>query len=192
VNLFYFLIILGSYLLGGFPTGVVLTKRKYGLDVRDMGSGNIGATNVTRVFGWYAGLLVFVIDFLKGYLPLWVWVKFYPLTTPWLLTASGLALVIGHCFSPYLKFKGGKGVATSLGCLAFLIPQGALVGLVVYLLALAITRISAVGSLSGILSMWIYLLVVKSEAPQTAFVILVSLIVISRHHQNIRRLIKGA
>jgi glycerol-3-phosphate acyltransferase PlsY len=157
-----------------------------------MGSGNIGATNVTRVFGWYAGLLVFVIDFLKGYLPLWALVKFYPVTSSWLLTASGLALVIGHCFSPYLKFKGGKGVATSLGCLAFLIPQGALVGLAVYLLALAITRISAVGSLSGILAMWIYLLAVKSEASQTTFVILVSLIVISRHHQNIRRLIKGA
>lgn len=192
MNLFHFLICLGCYLLGGFPTGVVLTKRKFGLDVRELGSGNIGATNVTRVFGWYAGLLVFVIDFVKGYLPLWALTQFYPQETPWLLTGAGVALVVGHCFSPYLKFRGGKGVATSLGCLAFLIPQGAFVGLVVYGLALAITRISAVGSLSGMAAMWLYVFFMKAESYVTVFVILVSLIVIIRHHQNIRRLIRGA
>jgi len=189
---FYFLIFLGAYLLGGFPTGVVLTKRKYGLDVRDMGSGNIGATNVTRVFGWYAGLLVFVIDFLKGYLPLWAIQRFYSPENPWILTFAGLFLVLGHCFSPYLRFAGGKGVATSLGCLTFFMPYGALIGVAIYALALAITRISAVGSLSGMVAMWIYLFTVKAGASVTAFVILVSIIVIGRHHQNIRRLIKGA
>ncbi len=186
------LIILGCYLLGGFPAGVAITKRKFGLDVREMGSGNIGATNVTRVFGWYAGFLVFVLDFIKGYLPLWALTRFYPATTPWLLTGAGLTLVMGHCFSPYLKFKGGKGVATSLGCLAFFVPQGALAGIIVYALALAVTRISAVGSLSGIVALWIYLALVPVPTPVSTFVLLVSLIVIGRHHQNIRRLIKGA
>ena len=186
-----FLIVLGCYLLGGFPTGVVLTRRKFGLDVRDMGSGNIGATNVTRVFGWYAGLLVFVIDFLKGYLPLWL-LKYYGFDpSGWLLCWVGLALVIGHCFSPYLRLKGGKGVATSLGCLSFFIPQGALIGLGVYGLALVLSRISAVGSLSGIVAVWIYLAIIPTSVPIRTFVVLVSVVVILRHHQNIRRLIKG-
>lgn len=191
MNLLDFLIILSCYLIGGFPTGVALTKRKYGLDVREMGSGNIGATNVTRVFGWYAGFLVFVIDLIKGYGPLWLLSKFYSGVTPWLLTSVGLALVMGHCFSPYLKLKGGKGVATSLGCLAFFIPEGALLGIGVYAVALAITRISAVGSLTGIIAMWVYVAVISVPKEVSVFVILVSLIVISRHHQNIRRLIKG-
>ncbi len=169
---------------------MVLTKRKFGLDVREMGSGNIGATNVTRVFGWYAGLLVFLIDFLKGYLPLYGLLKLYP-DEPWLLTWSGLALVVGHCFSPYLKLKGGKGVATSLGCLAFFIPQGALVAIVVYGVALAITKISAVGSLSGVLAILIYLGATGPNSAVTWFVFIVALVVIGRHHENIRRLIKG-
>lgn len=192
VNLQNFLIFLVCYLLGGFPTGVVLTKRKYGLDVREMGSGNIGATNVTRVFGWYAGLLVFVIDFFKGYLPLWAVQRYLVPSSSLSLAVGGIALILGHCFSPYLKFKGGKGVATSLGCLTYFIPQGAAVGLVVYGIALAITRISAVGSLSGMLAVWAYILWSGAEPVLTVFVFLISAIVIGRHHQNIRRLIKGS
>lgn len=190
MNLFQLLITIGCYFLGGFPTGVVLTKRKFGLDVREMGSGNIGATNVTRVFGWYAGLLVLLIDFLKGYLPLYGLLKLYP-DEPWLLTWCGLALVSGHCFSPYLKLKGGKGVATSLGCLAFFIPQGALLAIVVYGVALAITKISAVGSLTGVLAILIYLAATGPNSAVTWFVFIVALVVIGRHHENIRRLIKG-
>lgn len=192
VNILDFIIILSCFLLGGFPTGVALTRRKYGLDVREMGSGNIGATNVTRVFGWYAGLLVFVIDFLKGFIPLWALSRFYPNVTPWLLTWGGLVLVLGHCFSPYLKFRGGKGVATSLGCLAFFVPNGALIGVGVYAVALAVTKISAVGSLAGMVSLWLYLLFVSVPKSVSFFVVLVSVIVISRHQQNIKRLMRGS
>ncbi|NBX67375.1 MAG: glycerol-3-phosphate 1-O-acyltransferase [Proteobacteria bacterium] len=192
VNILDFIIVLACYLLGGFPTGVALTKRKYGLDVRDMGSGNIGATNVTRVFGWYAGLLVFVIDFFKGFGPLWLLNKYYPAMSPWCLSLSGLALVLGHCFSPYLRFKGGKGVATSLGCLAFFVPEGALIGMGVYAIALAVSKISAVGSLAGIVSLWLYMVFVSVPRPIGFFVVVVSIVVIFRHHQNIKRLIKGS
>src|SRR5271154_6882488 len=89
-----------AYILGSFPTGVVLSRRKYGIDVREMGSGNIGATNVTRVFGWYAGVLVFVVDFLKGCLPVWL-ARHYAIGQPWLAVTVGVAVVLGHCFSLY-------------------------------------------------------------------------------------------
>lgn len=156
-----------------------------------MGSGNIGATNVTRVFGWYAGLIVFLVDFVKGYFPLWVLQKFYAFHNPWLVTSAALALVVGHCFSPYLNLKGGKGVATSFGCLAFLVLPGAFIALTVYLLVLALTRISAVGSLSGMVALWGYIIFANPEPSVKWFVVLVSIIVMGRHHQNIRRLIKG-
>src|ERR1700684_147405 len=94
----YILCVLGGYLLGSFPTGVVLSRRKYGIDVREMGSGNIGATNVTRVVGWYAGILVFLVDLAKGTLSLCYLRSRFP-GEPWLLTTASLALVVGHCFS---------------------------------------------------------------------------------------------
>ena len=183
----FFWILLG-YLLGSFPTGVVLSRNKYGLDVREMGSGNIGATNITRVFGWYAGALVFLVDFLKGLFPLLFLRYWYP-HDEWVLTYTGIALVFGHCFSAYLKFRGGKGVATSLGCLVAVMPWAAITGGAVYLLLLAVVRISAVGSLGGILAVLIFLVFDKPSLPATALVLAVSALVIVRHHSNIRRLV---
>lgn len=177
-----------GYLIGSFPTGVVLTRNKYGLDVREMGSGNIGATNVTRVFGWYAGALVFLIDFLKGLFPLLFLRYWYP-HDEWVLTIAGAALVIGHCFSAYLKFSGGKGVATSVGCLLAVAPWGALIGGLTYALLLLTVRISAVGSLGGLLAVWIYLAVVQPPQPVVVLVLAISSVVIIRHHTNIKRLI---
>lgn len=186
----YVLGALAAYLLGSFPTGVVLTRRKFGIDVREMGSGNIGATNVTRVFGWYAGVLVFVIDFLKGALPVWLARHYFP-QAPWLASMAAIAVVLGHCFSLYISFRGGKGVATSFGCLAVVVPIAALVSGVVYGVTLAVTRISAVGSLAGIITTLAYIAIFEPSLPVAVLILGMSTVVIFRHHSNIRRLWDG-
>lgn len=179
-----------AYLIGSFPTGVVLSRRKYGIDVREMGSGNIGATNITRTFGWYAGALTLLADGLKGFLPVW-YVARYHADVPALVPAVGLAVVAGHCFSLYLKGRGGKGVATSLGCLIAVVPGLALTAAVTYAIALAATRISAVGSLAGLVAANLYLLFIKESREIFWLVAGITVLVVVRHHSNIRRLIAG-
>lgn len=186
--MWHILLIPAAYLLGSFPTGVVLSRHKYGIDVREMGSGNIGATNVTRVFGWYAGVLTFLVDFLKGLAPLYL-LRHRFLDAPWLVTGCGVALVLGHCFSAYLRLRGGKGVATSLGVLAAVAPWAALVSGVAYVAFLLATRISALGSFAGLLASWIYLAIEKPPLPSVVMVVSVSVLVLLRHHENIRRLL---
>ena len=180
-----------GYFVGSFPTGVVLTRRKYGIDVREMGSGNIGATNVTRVFGWYAGVVVFAVDFLKGFVPLAL-LRYQYSGYPWLLTLTAMALVLGHCFSLYLGLRGGKGVATSLGCLLIVSPWMAGISAATYALLLLVSRISAVGSLGGIGAALLYALIVKPPIYECWLVAGISLIVLVRHHSNIRRLWSGS
>jgi len=177
-----------GYLIGSFPTGVVLSKRKYRIDVREMGSGNIGATNMARVYGWYAGLITLSIDFLKGFLPL-LYLKTNYSSYPWLITIAGASLVLGHCFSLFLSFRGGKGVATSFGCVVAVLPEAALVSLAFYLLLIWRTKIGAVGSLGGIIVTFIYTMVVQPVRPITVLILIVCATVLIRHHSNIRRLL---
>ncbi len=188
MNPYYWII--PAYLLGSFPTGVVLSRQKYGIDVREMGSGNIGATNVTRVFGWYAGVLVFLIDLFKALFPMLLVRRHYP-DEEWLLAGVGAAIVLGHCFSIFLKFRGGKGVATSLGCVLIVEPWLGIVGAIVYAALLIRTKISAVGSLGGIAVVVLYAAIAQPPLPTTALLIGTGLIVTIRHHSNIRRLVDG-
>jgi glycerol-3-phosphate acyltransferase PlsY len=114
----------GSYLIGGIPIGLLIARSR-GVDLRKIGSGNIGATNVFRALGAKLGLLSFALDVLKGFLPPLLAARALGVTG-WALGAAGMATVVGHCFSPYLRFAGGKGVATSLGiALALYWPAGA-------------------------------------------------------------------
>ena len=181
---------IAGYLIGSFPTGVFLSKYKYRIDVREMGSGNIGATNVTRVFGWSAGALVFLIDFLKGLVPM---MMIYSLVEkdPWITAFAGVGLIVGHCFSFFLGFDGGKGVATSFGVLCIVNWVGALVTLVGYVLGIASTRISAVGSLLGVLVLLSYTLVGDLEEPVKVLFFIISVLIIVRHKPNIERLLSN-
>jgi len=183
----YFLVLLGAYLVGSFPTGVFISKRKYGLDVREVGSGNIGATNIKRIFGWYAGFLVFFIDFAKGAIPL---ALLNPVLSekPWLLCGAGICLVLGHCYSLFLGFKGGKGVATSLGCIFVTVPGCAFLFGAVYLLFLKISKISAIGSLTGVLSCLLYLVFSWPGGPLGTMIMAFCSLIVLRHQENIRRL----
>lgn len=180
-------IALFGYLLGSFPTGVVLSRMRFGIDVREMGSGNIGATNITRNFGWLAGAFVLLMDFLKAWAPLKLMQDYLP-GVEWVICATGVAVVLGHCFSIFLGFRGGKGVASSLGCLASVMPFTALISALTYVLGLSVTRISAIGSLMG-------LAVAVGHAsfyePVTAYrwmVWLVAAVVVLRHRGNLKRI----
>ena len=141
------LVLLG-YLAGSIPFGVLVTRWARGVDVRAQGSGNIGATNVARVAGKKLGILVLVLDALKGTFPVVLALYLLP-ASPRVHVAVGLAAFLGHCFPVWLKFKGGKGVATALGVLVVLVPWAALAGATVYGLVLALTRVSSVGSLTA-------------------------------------------
>ncbi|WP_224365852.1 glycerol-3-phosphate 1-O-acyltransferase PlsY [Hyalangium versicolor] len=141
------LLLLG-YLAGSIPFGVLVTRWARGVDVRAEGSGNIGATNVARVAGKKLGVLVLALDALKGTLPVVLALRMMP-DSPRVHVAVGLAAFLGHCFPVWLKFRGGKGVATALGVLVVLVPLAALAGAVVYGLVLATTRVSSLGSLTA-------------------------------------------
>jgi acyl phosphate:glycerol-3-phosphate acyltransferase len=137
-----------AYLSGSIPFGVVVTFWFAKKDVRAEGSGNIGATNVARVAGKTLGAVVLVLDALKGALPVWWAVVAWPHDTV-LHVGVGAAAFLGHVFPVWLKFKGGKGVATALGVLLVLVPWPALLGFVTWAAVLAATRVSSVGSLLG-------------------------------------------
>ncbi|QQR45861.1 glycerol-3-phosphate acyltransferase [Myxococcus xanthus] len=141
------LVLLG-YLAGSIPFGVLLTRWLRGVDVRTGGSGNIGATNVTRVAGKKLGAVVLLLDAIKGALPVVLAVRLLP-DAPTVHVAVGLAAVLGHIYSVWLKLQGGKGVATALGVLLVLVPQAALAAALVYVAVFAVSRVSSLGSLAA-------------------------------------------
>jgi glycerol-3-phosphate acyltransferase PlsY len=151
-------LLVASFLLGSVPFGLMIAKI-YGVNnLRGQGSGNIGATNVARVLGfWPAGFLTFVLDALKGLVIIapiqfaWIPEGLVPNSNT-LLWGIGLSAMLGHCFSPWLKFNGGKGVATTFGVIALLAPCSALVGGAVFGLTYLATRVGAAGSLLGLLA----------------------------------------
>jgi glycerol-3-phosphate acyltransferase PlsY len=151
-------LLVASYLVGSVPFGLLIAKI-YGVDnLRGQGSGNIGATNVARVIGfWPAGFLTFLLDALKGLLILapirfgWIPEGLVPNSNAF-LWSIGLAAMVGHCFSPWLKFNGGKGVATTFGVIALLAPFSGIVGGIVFGLTYLATRVGAAGSLLGLIA----------------------------------------
>ena len=142
------LLVIGGYLAGSVPFGVLLTRWLTGTDPREAGSGNIGATNVARVAGKKLGVVVLLLDAGKGALPVGV-ATFVAPGEPWVHAAVGLAAFLGHVFPPWLRFKGGKGVATALGVLVVLLPLSALFGFLVFAAIFAALRVSSIGSLAG-------------------------------------------
>jgi acyl phosphate:glycerol-3-phosphate acyltransferase len=142
-----FLLVMLGFWAGAIPFGVLIARRR-GVDIREHGSGNIGATNVTRVLGPAAGAIVLLLDAAKGALPVWYALHHTP--DPWLVVGTGGAALLGHCFSPFLEFKGGKGVATATGVFAVLVPQLVLLGLGVFVVVLRLSRVPALGSLAAV------------------------------------------
>ncbi len=176
-----------GYLCGSVPFGVLLTRWLRGVDVRASGSGNIGATNVTRVAGKKLGAVVLLLDALKAVLPVGLAVHYLP-GDALAHALVGLAAVLGHVYPVWLKLKGGKGVATALGVLVVLVPQAALAGAIIYGLVVARWRVSSVGSLSAAV---VAIATAFLTAPAREYVLLtVGLFVLMlwTHRSNLQRL----
>ena len=177
-----------AFLLGSVPTGLLLGKLK-GTDIRKSGSGNIGATNAFRTLGKSLGILTFLGDALKGIPFIYIAQSYgYGLPEQCLL---GFLAFLGHCYSPYLKFKGGKGVAIAFAIFIFLAPQSALVAFLVFAITFLFTGIISISSLLSSLSLVITFIGSNSEPALLTLSILITLIIWAKHKANIQRLIKG-
>jgi len=183
------LFLIASYLLGSLPSGYVLFWISEKKDIRNFGSGSTGATNLFRLKGWKLALPALFIDVLKGVLPAYLAVRV--LSDIQLAALSALLAVIGHCFPVYLKFRGGKGVATMMGAFAVLAFKPFLISLTIWLLVIGISRYVSLGSLLAAFSYPFLTLIFHNEEEIIYVSIALFLIVAIRHLGNINSLIKG-
>ena len=178
-----------AYLIGAIPIGLIVGLLM-GTDVRRIGSGNIGATNVLRALGPKIGLPVFVADVLKGIVGVAIGRAFG--MGGWLLSMCALFVVLGHCYSVFMGFKGGKGVASSLGTVIMLAPAAAAIALGFFLLVVLPTRLVSLGSIAGAVALPVAFYALNADTPEALVPLAaMALIVIGRHHENIERLLKG-
>jgi glycerol-3-phosphate acyltransferase PlsY len=196
-----FAVLIGSYLLGSLPFGY-LAGRLAGIDIRTVGSGNVGATNVVRVLGKRYGYPVFALDFLKGFAAVLTATLIAPgRPTDWNSPGifgilAAMFSVLGHLYPPWLKFKGGKGVATSAGALLALTPIATLMGIAIWIIVFWLTRYVSLASIAAAVILPILILVVGShdryDGKLLVYVSLcVAVVVIWRHRSNLSRLLRG-
>lgn len=189
------LLLAGAYLLGSIPFGLLLAKLLGGKDVRQSGSGNIGATNVARVAGPAAGILTLLLDTAKGAVAVWL-AGHYSQQNAAASTLAGIAALIGHCFPVWLKFKGGKGVATALGVFLMLSPLAALGGVGFFAVVVMVWRFVSLGSVSAAAAMplLVYFLWAPGHAPPLVVIfgtLFAAGLVIVKHDANLQRLVDG-
>ncbi len=186
-----FIALLLSYLIGSIPSGFLLTKYVMKKDVRQYGSGNIGATNVARVMGLKAGILVAIFDILKGYLGVLVGQAILGSGASAVILLVAIAAIAGHDWSIFLGFSGGKGVATTFGVILRLYPLAFLIYALIWLLLVITTRYVSLGSIIGSMSLPIVVYFSGFENIHVFFALLLSLFVMYTHRANIKRLLKG-
>ena len=189
------LVVAAAYLLGSIPTGYLVARAK-GIDIRRHGSGNIGATNVLRTLGKPLGVFVFFIDALKGYAAVWLPHLIAPAAPDWLPIAAAVAAIAGHNYTPWLGFKGGKGIATSAGVLLALMPLAVLAIAVVWFAVFFTTRYVSLASMSAAAALPVAVALLWNfglggNAPLILFALLISALAIWRHRANIQRLREG-
>jgi glycerol-3-phosphate acyltransferase PlsY len=189
-----------AYLLGSIPTGYLVGRVLKGIDIREHGSGSTGATNVLRILGKTAAVLVLMTDLGKAILSM-AMVKWFDILAPtglitsdwkpWLMIVTAITVILGHSKSIFLNFTGGKSVATGLGVLFVLNPLVALGSLISFLLVLSFSRIVSLSSLTGVLAVNILMIWLHQPLPYCIFALVAGLYVIIRHSTNINRLLKG-
>jgi glycerol-3-phosphate acyltransferase PlsY len=181
-----------AYLLGSIPTGLLLARRR-GIDIRDVGSGNIGATNVARSLGRKLGVVVLVLDAIKGALPTLgaAALHHHHGVSAWAIAAAGVGAVTGHCFPIWLRLRGGKGVATALGVMLVAAPLATACAAALWGALYAATRVVSIGSMAACLAL--PLLCWLLGRPDVVIVMAgaIALIVLFRHRANLQRLVAG-
>ncbi len=186
------LLVIGAYLLGSVPFAILIC-RPFGVDPRRAGSGNPGATNVARLLGKKWGILTLALDLGKAVFPVWLakkWLVEMP-GYAWWVAGTGLAVFLGHLFPIYLRFRGGKGVASSAGVLLVLCPKALAVSLPVFILAVALSGYVSVGSLAAALlaPAWVYLF--STERAYLVMTVVMAVLIWIKHRDNLRRLLRG-
>lgn len=182
-----FLLLLFGYFAGSIPFGVIVAHLK-GVNIREHGSGNIGATNVTRVLGSKLGAVVLVLDAAKGAVP--VGFAIQQVGDPAIVCMVGWAAILGHCFSPFLGFAGGKGVATATGVFLVLVPRDVAVAVGVFLLVLAWKRVPALGSLAAVASMCV-LTLARGETAFAVLALATFFLLVYTHRTNLAKLTRS-
>jgi glycerol-3-phosphate acyltransferase PlsY len=203
-------IIMLSYLVGSIPTGIIVTKAVKGIDIRKHGSGNAGGTNVMRVLGWKHGLLVILLDAFKGVLAVVVIARLHYGSMPFsnltpfddftlVQIIAGIAAVIGHIWTVFAGFKGGKGIATALGMLLMIITVDMIIALGIFIIVVTISKYVSLGSLIGAVVVPLSLVIrenifhvdIQGYHTILPFIIALSLLVIYTHRKNVIRIANG-
>ena len=187
--------VLLGYFLGSIPFGYLLVRATGGGDIRKVGSGNIGATNVARTSGWSVGVATLVLDAAKGFLAVWLTEHFSGGNIRFMMYA-GLAAILGHVFPVWLKFAGGKGVATALGVFLAICWPAIAAAALLFILVVLFWRYVSLASISAAaaLPLFVYLLYAPRHAPPTAVsvsTLVAAVMVITKHRDNIERLVRG-
>lgn len=203
-------IVILSYLVGSIPTSIIMSKAVKGIDIRNYGSGNAGGTNVMRVLGWKHGMLVILLDALKGVIAVVVVARLYQGSVPFenatpfddftlVQIIAGIAAVVGHIWTIFAGFKGGKGIATALGMLMMIVTIDMLVAIGIFFVVVLVSRYVSLGSILGAISVPLTLFVretifhvdIPSYATLLPFVTAVTVLVLFTHRKNVIRLING-
>lgn len=184
------LLIILAYLLGSIPTAYIIGRWKAGLDITQHGSGNVGGTNALRVLGVGPAILVAVCDIGKALLPTLIATKVFDGNT-WPTLGIALAAILGHNYSAYLRLRGGKGIATTLGACIVLFPSQILILVLLALLVVFTTRYVSLGSIVLVLTLPLLLAWQQVSLPEICFAIAIALLGLWRHRSNIARLLSG-
>lgn len=191
MSIWYIVIVVVGYLIGSINLSIVLTKKVKGVDIRKEGSGNAGTTNTLRVLGKKYAAIVLLFDILKGVVVILIAMLISPLVADanLLISLGGLAVILGHNFPLYYNFKGGKGVATTLGIILIVTPSLGCICLVFGLIIIALTKMVSVGSILAAILYPILVLFLAKE--YFIFALFVSLLLIFRHRKNIKKILEG-
>ncbi len=204
-------IIILSYLVGSIPTSIIVSKLAKGIDIREHGSGNAGGTNVARVLGWKHGVLVIILDAFKGVLAVVVVARLHYGSMPFhnvtpfddftlVQIIAGISAVIGHVWTIFADFKGGKGIATALGMLLMIITVDMLIAVGVFIIVVTISRYVSLGSLIGTIAVPLSLIIrenvfnvdIQGYNTLLPFIIAISLLIIFTHRKNVVRIFNGS